>query len=365
MKIVLSANDTTYVYNLRNEIMQALISKGHQVVVMCKMEDQVEELEAEGIKIVDISVGRRGKNPLNDLKLLFCYSKIIKAEKPDLVLTFNIKPNVYTGFACHRYKVPFFANITGLAAVGYTSKLIRNVILTLYRASLKRAHCIFFQNSYDMQFFEENNIKGKKAVLLPGSGVNVSKYIPMEYPTDKEFCFIGRMLKEKGIEEYVTAAKAVLKDHPDAVFHIVGGCDGNYEGYLAEATQTPGIVYHGYSNRVGDFIARCCCTVHPTYYPEGMSNVLLESGAVARPIITTDRIGCREIVDDGVNGFVVKQKDADDLTEKILKFLSLPWDVRKDMGLAGRAKVEREFDRRIVVDKYMTEINEVFDGKEG
>lgn len=364
MKIALIANDTTYVYNLRDELMQTIIAKGHSLVVVCDKGDHADDLVAMGVKLVELSVDRRGKNPLNDLKLMLTYNKILKEEKPDLVLTFNIKPDVYAGLACHHRKIPFLPNITGLGAVGYPG-LMTKIIIELYKFSIKNAYCVFFQNSDNIKFFEDMGIKCQRKVLLPGSGVNVSKYIPIEYPVGKEFCFIGRILKEKGIEEYVTAAKNVLKEHPDAVFHIIGGCDGNYEDYLAEAVQTPGIIYHGHSSCVGDFIARCCCTLHPTYYPEGMSNVLLESGAIARPIITTDQCGCREIVDDGVNGFVVKQRDSADLTEKILKFLALPWDVRKDMGLAGRAKIEKEFDRRIVVDKYMTVINEVFDGKEG
>lgn len=363
MKVALIANDSTYVYNLRFELMQAIMAKGHSVVAVCERADHAEDLENAGITIVDVSVGRHSKNPLNDLKLLSFYSKVIKEIKPDLVLTFNIKPNVYAGLVCHRRKIPFLVNITGLGtAVEYPGPM-QKLTVGLYRASVKNASCVFFQNSENMQFFDNHGIKCKKQVLLPGSGVNVSKYIPMDYPVNKEFCFIGRILKQKGIEEYVTAAKNVLKEHPDAVFHIIGGCDSDYDDYLAEAVQTEGIIYHGHSNCVGDFITRCCCTVHPTYYPEGMSNVLLESGAIARPIITTDRSGCREIVDDGVNGFIVNKQDSDDLTQKLLTFLAMPWDMRKDMGLAGRAKIEREFDRRIVVDKYLTEIDEVSNGR--
>ena len=359
MKVALIANDSTYVYNLRIELMQAIMAKGHSMVAVCERADHAEDLEKAGITLVDANVGRHSKNPLNDLKLLSFYNKAIKEIKPDLVLTFNIKPNIYAGLVCHSRKIPFLVNITGLGtAVEYPGPM-QKLTVALYRASVKHANCVFFQNTENMQFFNDHGIKCQKQVLLPGSGVNVSKYIPMDYPVTKEFCFVGRILKEKGIEEYVAAAKNVLKEHPDAVFHIIGGCDSDYEDFLAEAAQTDGIIYHGHSNCVGDFITRCCCTVHPTYYPEGMSNVLLESGAVARPIITTDRSGCREIVDDGINGFIVNKQDSDDLTQKLLTFLAMPWDMRKDMGLAGRAKIEGEFDRRIVVDKYLTEIDEV------
>ncbi len=365
MKVALIANDSTYVYNLRLETIQAIMQKGHTVVAVCEKVDHAEKLEQLGVKIVDAAVGRHSKNPLNDLKLMGFYNKVIKAEKPDLVLTFNIKPNVYAGLVCHRRKVPFLVNITGLGtAVEYPGPMQKLTVM-LYRMSVKHADCVFFQNSENMQFFEDKKIPCRKRVLLPGSGVNISKYIPMDYPEDLQFCFVGRILKEKGIEEYVTAAKEILKKYPTALFHIVGGCDADYEQYLEEAVKTQGICYHGHSNSVGEFITRCCCTVHPTYYPEGMSNVLLESGAIARPIITTDRSGCREIVEDGVNGFIVKQRDGADLTAKLERFISLDWQTRRDMGLAGRAKIEREFDRRIVVEKYMTEIDEVSDAKQG
>ncbi len=364
MTIALIANDTTYVYNLRLETILALLEQGHRVVAVCERATHAEELEGLGIELINCSVGRHGKNPLKDLSLLSFYKKTLKALKPDIALTFNIKPNVYSGLVCHKLKIPFLVNITGLGTAVEYPGLMQKLTVTLYRMSIKHADCVFFQNEENKQFFDNHKIRYKKSVLLPGSGVNVSKFLPVEYPEDKQFCFISRILKQKGVEQYVEAAREVRKSHPDAIFHVIGSCDdANYNSYLAKAQDDGAIIYHGHSHNVKDFIKQCCCTVHPTYYPEGMSNVLLESAAVARPIITTDRSGCREIIDEGVNGFIVRQKDTAHLIERLNAFLSLDRETRKNMGLAGRAKVEKEFDRNIVVEKYLIEINEVFNEK--
>jgi galacturonosyltransferase len=231
---------------------------------------------------------------------------------------------------------------------------------------LRKASCVFFQNTENEKFFNDRNMAPGHHHLLPGSGVNTSRYAVMEYPNGEtiDFLFIARVMKNKGIDQYLDAAKAIKAQYPNTVFHIVGGCDD--ERYIKELQELEGqgiVKYHGQQNSVLPFQKISSCTIHPTYYPEGMSNVLLESAACARPIITTNQSGCREIIDDGVNGFICKQKDSADLIRQIEKFLALTWEQRRDMGLAGRAKVEREFDRQLVVDAYMEEI-ETATGKE-
>ena len=194
-----------------------------------------------------------------------------------------------------------------------------------------------------------------------GSGVNLSRFVPIEYPSDKtvEFAFISRIMKEKGVDQYLEAAEYIRKKYPNTVFHVCGFCEQAYEERLKDLHDRGVIVYHGMVRDIKTVLKDIHCTIHPTYYPEGISNVLLESSACARPIITTNRSGCREVIDDGVNGFIVNQKDSKDLIEKTEKFLSLSWEERKNMGLAGRAKVEREFDRQIVVEKYCDELKNV------
>lgn len=193
---------------------------------------------------------------------------------------------------------------------------------------------------------------------MPGSGVNLIQYRCLPYPTDEiiNFVFAARVMKEKGIDQYLEAAKEIRKRHPKTRFHICGFCEENYQEKLESLENQEIIIYHGMVSDMTQIYREAACTVHPTYYPEGLSNVLLESAASGRPIITTNRSGCREVVDDGINGYVVEEKSSQDLIDKIEMFLAKSVEERKAMGLAGRAKVEKEFDRRIVVRKYLEEV---------
>lgn len=173
--------------------------------------------------------------------------------------------------------------------------------------------------------------------------------------------YLARVMKEKGIEEYVEAATAIKEKFPYTRFHVCGMCEQGYEVKMKEWVEKDILIYHGQVKTIPEMHRISQCTIHPSYYPEGMSNVLLESAACARPIITTDRSGCREIIDDGINGFIVRQKDSRDLIKKIEQFIKLPWEEKEKMGLAGRKKVENEFDRKIVVDKYINELDHLTD----
>jgi galacturonosyltransferase len=188
--------------------------------------------------------------------------------------------------------------------------------------------------------------------------VNLQRFSPLEYPGEEttEFVFISRIMKEKGADQYLEAAEYIREKYPNTRFHICGFCEQAYEQKLKDLHDKGIIIYHGMVRDVKQVIAKTHCTIHPTYYPEGLSNVLLESAACARALITTNRSGCREVIDNGINGFVVEQKNAQDLIEKIEAFLALPWEQKKAMGIAGRAKVEKEFDRQIVVEKYLQEM---------
>ena len=235
---------------------------------------------------------------------------------------------------------------------------MQKLTVLLYKLGVKKADCVFFQNRENEAFFNKRHMAPGHHHLLPGSGVNVDRFEVLEYPKGREFLFISRVMKAKGIDQYLDAAEYIHGKYPDTVFHILGGCDdGTYLQKLRRMQERGIIRYHGQQDSVLPFQKLSCCTIHPTYYPEGMSNVLLESAACGRPIITTDRSGCREILDDGVNGFVCKQQDSADLIRQIEKFLALSWQQRRDMGLAGRRKMEREFDRRYVVQAYLEEID--------
>ena len=278
--------------------------------------------------------------------------------RPDVVLTYTIKPNIYGGIACRLFKAPYIANITGLGTAVENKGMLQKIAIILYRIAFKDIKCVFFQNEENRRFFIDNNIAVGKDRLIPGSGVNLEHFNVLNYPPDDivEFAFISRIMKEKGIEQYLEAAEYIKNKYPNTRFHVCGFCEEDYQDRLEEMQSKGIIIYHGMLCDVREILKITHCTIHPTYYPEGMSNVLLESAACGRAIITTNRSGCREIVDDGVSGYLVKQKDSIDLIEKIEQFLALSLEDKKRMGLAGRKKVEKEFDRKIVVDAYMEEI---------
>ena len=217
---------------------------------------------------------------------------------------------------------------------------------------------VFFQNTENQQFFIDHKIALGKHGLLPGSGVNLERFTLKEYPNGDtiRFAFISRIMKEKGIDQYLEAAEAIKEKYPNTEFHICGFCETEYEGKLNEFNDNGTVIYHGMLRDVAGFLDDIHCVVHPTYYPEGLSNVLLEASASGRPIITTDRSGCREVIEDGVNGYMIPQKDSKALIEAIDKFMQLDYESKKAMGIAGRKKVEKEFDRQIVVNKYLGEL---------
>ena len=356
--VAIISNDHAWTYNLRKEIISALIEQGHRVVIIVGYGKKVEELKKMGCEIIDIPVDRHGKNPFNDLKLFFKYKRALRMLKPDIVFTYTIKPNVYGGYACRLLGIPYVANITGLGTAVENKGIMQKITLMLMKIGLKKAKMVFFQNTDNMQFLVDKKVVNGRFSLLPGSGVNTSYFNPLEYPPSDtvEFVFISRIMREKGIDQYLDAAVKIKQKYPNTRFHICGFCEQSYENKIDELSRENIIVHHGMVDDVREVLKNVHCTIHPTYYPEGLSNVLLESCASARPIITTNRSGCREVVVDGVNGYVVNQKDSEDLVEKIEKFLSLSYDEKRAMGLAGRSKVEKEFDRNIVVDKYLSEL---------
>lgn len=366
LKILVISNDTTYTYNLRNEVLESLVNDGHEVVVASKPLLLQDELKTIGCRLIDLETNRHGTSPISDLGLLLRCRRILKSEKPDLVLTYNIKPNAYGGMACRMTKSRYMANITGLGTALEYPGLMQKITSRLYKLGVAGADCVFFQNAENEQFFETHHMlrKGTHTRLLPGSGVSLKLHKAMPYPEESDrihFLFIARIMQQKGIDLYLGAAKRIFETHKNVMFHICGLCDdAKYDGFLKEAQRDGYILYHGEQKDMIPFFEQAHCIVHPSYYPEGMSNVLLEAAAHCRPIITTDRSGCRETVEDGKTGFVIPIRDEDALVDALEKFLQMSWEQKRDMGLAGRAKIEREFDRQLVVKAYKEEIERIF-----
>lgn len=356
-RILIIANNDVGLYKFRKELIEELL-KNHEVHIALPDGGYVKELVSMGCVFHPTEFNRRGTNPFQDLMLLKMYKAIIRKLAPKVVLTYTIKPNIYGGIACASLNVPYITNITGLGTAVENKGFLQIVTTTLYKYALRKSRKVFFQNQDNLVFMKNKRIVNSNYDLLPGSGVNLDHYKPMPYPNDGmvNFIFVARVMKEKGIDQYLDAAEYISQKYPNTRFHVCGVCDGDYKDILDEKCREGTIIYHGAVNDMLPIYEMCSCTIHPTYYPEGMSNVLLESCASARPIITTDRAGCREVIDNGVNGYVCGQQDRKDLIDKIELFLSLSSEEKKEMGEKGRKKVEREFDRNIVVKKYLMEI---------
>ena len=360
MKILILTNHDLGLYKFRKELLEALL-KDNEVFVSMPRGVFTDTIIDMGCHYIDTSFERKGKNPFKDLELLKFYKKTIRNVKPDVVLTYTIKPNVYGGLACQQLKIPYIVNVTGLGSAIENGGLLQFISLSLYKLGLRKADIVFFQNEANRDFMIEKKAVKDNYEMLPGSGVNLDQYTVRDFPSDEtiDFTYVGRLMKEKGFELYSKAAEYIREKYPDTRFHVCGPDEDHYHDLVKDLSEKEILVYEGYVENMKEVYQRVQCTVHPTYYPEGMSNVLLESLACGRPIITTDRPGCREIVDDGVNGFVVKQNDLDDLIKKIESYLSLSHEDRKQMGLNGRRKVEEEFDRNIVIRKYLDAIRKV------
>jgi len=357
-KILILANIDLGLYKFRRELVEKLVEE-NEVYICIPDGPFVEKLQKIGAKFVSCNLmDRRGTNPLKEIKLYRYYIDTLKKIKPDIVLSYTIKPNVYGGLACQKLRIPYVANVTGLGTAVENPGLLQLITISLYKLGLKKAQKVFFQNEANKQFMLDKHVVKGAYDILPGSGVNLKQYNLLDYPESKEmhFLFIARVMREKGIEQYLEAAEKLTAKYDNLHFHVCGFCEEEYEKRLQQLQQSGIIEYHGMVEDMLPFYELAACTVHPTFYPEGLSNVLLESSACGRPIITTNRSGCKEVIEDGINGFLVNERDSKDLIDKIEKFIAMTYEERKKMGINGRKKVEREFDRQIVVDKYLKEV---------
>lgn len=364
MKILFLINSFTGLYNFRRELVQELLEKKYEVIISGPNHKLMNYFKTIGCTVIETSFNSRGTNIIDDIKLYLKYNRLLKSVKPNLVLTYTIKPNIYGGLACRTKKIPYICTITGLGTAIEYPGLLQKVLLFIYRFSLNKATSVFFQNKHNCEFLQERKLAINNSVLVPGSGVNLEHFKLLKYPSDNIliFLFLGRVMQEKGIEQFLEVAKYIKENYENIEFHVVGPSNEEYMRVLKDYEEKGTIKYFGSQRDIRKFIGNSHCTVHPTYYPEGMSNVLLESAASGRPVITTDRSGCREIVDDGVNGYLVEQKNTNNLIKKVESFIQMSHQKKEQMGIEGRRKVEREFNRKIVIDKYIDKINFISKG---
>lgn len=357
-KVLFMVNRDFVLYNFRLELVERLLKEQYEVHICLPYGEKVDKMVEMGCKFIPIEIDKRGTNPIRDTKLMLDYYRIMKQVKPDMILMYTTKVDIYGGIVAGMLKIPYLLNVSGLGTAVEFESPLQKLMIFLYKLACKKAKCVFFQNQENLDFFLDRKMYDGKYQLIPGSGVNLKKWELLEYPKDEtvEFMFVARVIKEKGIEEYLETAKQIRSEYPQTVFHVMGPCDGEYEQKLKEYEEAGYIKYHGMVQDTGEYLKNAHCAIHPSFYPEGISNVCLEAAASGRPVITTNRSGCRDTVDNGVTGYIFEQKNTEQLIGCVRKFMQMSNKERKQMGLAGREKMEKEFSREIVIKAYMKEI---------
>lgn len=371
--IALITNNDDDVYCFRKELIEGLIAEGYDMLISCPNGPKFELMRDIPYIYDDSVIDRRGTNVIADSKLFLHYRKLLKKYRPAVVLTYTAKPNVYAGIAARQLGIPYISNVTGLGSVLNKTGMIRTFIMTLFKIAYRGAACVMFQNSTNMKMaLDSGMIKGGYK-LIPGSGVNTERYPLQPYPDGGNgvegepvvFNYIGRILHEKGVDDYIEAAKRIKKKYPNTEFNMIGfiePTENHYEKELEELDKQGIVKYRGSQKDVKPFIARAHAIIHPSTYGEGMSNVLLENASSGRPIITTDNPGCQETVINEKTGFIYHGGNIDDLVNKIERFLAMDNETRKTMGQDGKQYVEENFSRSIVVEAYKETIYRILRG---
>ena len=368
--VAMLTNNDDDVYCFRKELVEALIKNDYEVLISCPYGEKFELME--GIEYIydNPTIDRRGTNVLEDSKLLIHYRKLFTRYHPDIVLTYTAKPNVYGSIAANRLNIPVINNLTGIGSVRNQPKMKKDFILNLFKHAYSKSACVMFQNKDNMKSAVQMGLVKGDYMLLPGSGVNTSRYPLQPYPDGGDgihgdpvvFNYIGRILADKGVEDYIAAAKRIKKKYPTTEFNLLGfiePTERHYEEDLINLANKGIVCYLGSQKHVIPFITRSHATIHPSMYGEGMSNVLLESASSGRPIITTNNPGCKETVVKNKTGFIYEGGNVDMLCECIERFLKMDNRARQKMGLLGRKNVKKKFSRDIVIDAYLTKIQEI------
>lgn len=392
-KLLIVINTAWNLYNFRSGLIRALVEAGYEVVAVAPYDDYAPRLEALGCRHVPLPMDNKGTSPLRDLMLLWRFRRLLRHERPDVFLGYTVKPNVYGSIAAHGLGIPVINNIAGLGVVFMRGGWLAWVVKALYRQAISHSQRVFFQNDDDrLLFLSEGLVRPEQTGLLPGSGVDLQHYVPASLGAENvgvvqqrgrvasqsesdladaepgqgifTFLLVARLLWDKGVGEFIEAARRVRQQSPNTQFKLLGFLDVQNPTAINRATVnewvSEGVVeYLGATDDVRPFLAAADCTVLPSYYMEGTPRCLLEAAAMARPIITTDWVGCRNVVEDGINGFLCRVRDAEDLADKMMAMIRLTPAQRWAMGAAGRAKVEREFDEQIVIKKYLHELERV------
>lgn len=360
MKIVITVNAAWNIWNFRRPLLRQLLDEDHEVTILAPEDHTADLLRDFGCSFRHLEMSAKGLNPVEGLHLMRQMSLAFYQIKPDVILSFTIKNNIFGAFAAKLQRLYFLPNITGLGTAFLSGSLLEKIAVALYKNAFRGLPRIFFQNSDDLNLFVERGlIDSSQAVMVPGSGVDLEHFVAATYPEQQEhpvFLMVARLLKDKGVFEYVDAARKIRKKYPGTRFQFLGAADSqNRSAISLEALQRwvedGHIEYLGETDDVRPYIESAHCIVLPSYR-EGAPRTLIEAAAMARPLITTDVPGCRTVVDHGSNGFHCAPQSSDSLASALERFLELSQAEKAAMGQAGRAKMEREFCHTIVNRAY-------------
>ncbi len=356
-KILIITNHSYMFYRFRLELIQELM-KEHEVVLSMPFVGHEEDFQALGIRCINTVMDRRGTRIKSELDLFCSYYRMIKDEHPDLVVTYSIKPNIYAGMVCRMLGIRYCVNVQGLGTAFQEERMARFVTV-LYKVALRKAGTVFFENRGNAQeFLKRRIIPEKKQVVLAGAGINLDRYMLSPYPDNDitHFLYLGRIMREKGVDELFEAAERLHTEDKSFVIDLVGFFEDEY-GERVKELESRGIVkFHGFQQEPRPFYADADCVVLPSYH-EGMSNVLLEAASMGRPIITSRIYGCMEAVVEGESGYLCTVKDADSLYDAMKTFLALPREEREAMGKRSREHAEKTFEKGKVVTETIQVLN--------
>lgn len=367
MRILMTVNVAWNIWNFRRPVLEHLLAEGHDVTVLAPPDDSVDALTALGCRFIPLKMDVKGFNPVRDIALALRLRSIFRRGRYDAILSYTIKNNIFGALAAKSLGVPFLPNVSGLGTAFLSGRLVQTIAEGLYRRAFARLPVVFFQNEDDRGLFTERRLIAEhQARLLPGSGIDLERFSVAPYPEDGTapvFLLVARLLRDKGVIEFVEAARQVRQQVPEARFQLLGPLAAEnrtaidaatVEGWVAEGV----VEYLGTTTDVRPFLAEAACVVLPSYR-EGAPRTLIEAAAMARPLIATDVPGCRSVVDKDVSGYLCAVRSADSLASAMLRFLALPAPARAKMGLAGREKMECEYDEAIVVQAYREAIEMV------
>lgn len=368
--IALLTNNDDDIFCFRKELIEGLLKEGYEMLISCPNGPKFELMKDIPFRYDDPVIDRRGTNIIADGKLFLHYRKLFKKERPDVILTYTAKPNVYASVAARSLGIPYINNVTGIGSVVNMTGIKKVFILWLFKLAYSGAACVMFQNDTNMKLAVDSGMIKGDYELIPGSGVDLARYPMQPYPDGGDgktgakvvFNYIGRVFHDKGVDDYIEAAKRIKKDYPNTEFNMLGfiePTENHYEKELEELGEKGVVNYRGSQKDVKPWIIRAHAIIHPSTYGEGMSNVLLENASSGRFLITTDNPGCQETVIDGESGFIYHGGDVDALVKTIKKFLTLDNEIRKSMGERGRKHVEDNFSREIVVAAYKEKIKQL------